>query len=77
MTNKSNMYHFDVLDFFTDTNFTVSLTFTVGEDLKEVECSIISYDPIRSFVVTKPVDQDIATWIIPIKNIELIVTESL
>lgn len=77
MSKEPDMFHLDILDFFADSRLIVDLSFTIGGELKETECSIILYDPIRSFVGVRPVNDEKESWIIPLKNIELIKSQAL
>lgn len=77
MSKKADLYHFDMIDFFADSRYIVDISFTLGGELKQTECSIILYDPIRSFLGIRPVNQENESWIIPLKNIELIKSQVL
>jgi hypothetical protein len=77
MGKTDDMFNLDVIDFFAESGFYVDLSFTVAGKLLQTECTITLYDPKRSLIGIRPIKAENETWIIPIRNIELLISKAL
>lgn len=77
MSTKDNIYDTDLIHYFAETRDIVDVSFTVEGKLLKTECSIVQYDSKNSFIGIRPTKAEYECWIIPLKNIQLIISHTL